>query len=161
MTIKIGERLPDTHFWVLGNSGPETIPSTKVFDGRTVILIGVPGAFTPTCHRNHLPGYLQHLGEMAEKRVDQVACLAVNDPFVLDHWAEASDAKDKITFLGDADAEFVRAAGLELDASAIGLGVRSQRFALLARDRVVAAIAIEPDPGKVTVSGAAEFLTSI
>ena len=161
MTIQIGDTLPDGSFTVMGNTEPSAQTVAEIFEGRKVLLFAVPGAFTPTCHKSHMPGYLEHLDEIRAKGVDQVACLAVNDVFVLDHWAKASGVEGRILVLADGSATFVRSLGLELDANAFGLGVRAQRFAMVVDNRVIRELAVEPDPTKVTVTGAEALLQKL
>lgn len=158
MTVSVGDRLPEAQLRVLSEDGPQEAASSEVFADKTVLLFAVPGAYTPTCHRQHLPGYLDHLESIRERGVDEVACLAVNDPFVLEHWARETGALDKVTFLADGNGEFTRALGLEFDGGGAGLGVRAKRFAMLVRNGEVAELAVEDSPGTVTISGAEEFL---
>ena len=161
MTLSIGDRLPEASFNVMTSNGPESRSTTEVFAGRRVMLFGVPGAFTPACHRNHMPGYLEHFDKFLKMGIEAVACVAVNDIFVLNHWAETSGAAGKIEMLSDGSAEFVRAAGLELDLTARGFGVRSQRFAMLVEDGVVQALKIEPVAGEVSESAAENMLAVV
>lgn len=158
MTISVGDKLPEANFYVLGENGPEKRTTADVFDGRCVALFAVPGAFTPTCSMNHLPGFLANLEMFKEKGVDEVVCVAVNDPFVLAAWAEKTGAKGRITFLADGNGDFTRAIGMELDASARGLGKRSQRYAMLVDDREVKAFNAEDAPGKAEASSAESLL---
>lgn len=161
MTIKVGERLPDVNFVVMTDNGPEPRSVGDLFSGKTAVLFGVPGAFTPTCHKNHLPGYLTQADALKAKGVDLVAVTAVNDPFVMKAWAESTGAMGKITFLSDGSAVFAKAAGLELDLTARGLGMRNQRFSMIVRDGVVAALNIEEAPGTVDKTGAETILTQL
>ncbi len=153
MTIKVGDRVPSATLKQMTKEGPGNITTDEVFKGKTVVLFSVPGAFTPTCHAKHLPGFLQRLDELKAKGVDTVACLAVNDVFVMDAWGKAGGVGDKIVMLADGNAEFSRALGLELDASAFGMGIRGKRFALVAVDGVVKTLEIEA-PGEFKVSAA-------
>lgn len=161
MSITIGDRLPDGVFKVIGSDGPVEMKSAEIFDGKTVVLFGVPGAFTPTCHMNHLPGFVEHHDAFKAKGVDTIAVLSVNDMFVMDAWKKSTGAGDKILFLADGSANFVKAMGLKLDASGFGMGIRSKRFALLAKDGVVSVLNIEDAPGQATVSGAAALLEAL
>ena len=161
MTIAVGDRLPDATFTVMGDSGPETRTTAETFGGRKILLFGVPGAFTPACHRNHMPGYVEQADTLRARGIDAVACVAVNDVFVLDQWAKTSQAVGKIEMLADGNADFARAAGLEIDISAKGLGVRSKRFAMVVEDGVVTALEIEPEAGAVSNSSAAEMLAKL
>ncbi|TVR11990.1 MAG: peroxiredoxin [Salinarimonadaceae bacterium] len=154
MTIAIGDKLPTGTFRVMTSDGPAPKTTDEIFSGKKVVLFAVPGAFTPTCHRNHLPGFLSHLDQMAEKGVDAVAVTAVNDVFVMDAWAKSSGGDGKIMFLSDGNADFARALGLEMDASGGGLGVRSRRYAMIVDDGVVSWFAVEEAPGKVDQASA-------
>jgi peroxiredoxin len=161
MTIEVGQRLPNTTFRRLGSAGPETLMADEIFAGKKAVLFAVPGAFTPTCHRNHLPGFLAKLEELTAKGVDVVAVTAVNDVFVMDAWAQATGAKDKIVFLSDGNADFARAIGLDLDASGGGLGTRSKRYAMVLDDMTVTHLAVEDSPGKADLSTAEKILEAL
>ena len=161
MTIQVGDRLPQTTFRVMSADGPVPKTTDDVFKGRKVVLIAVPGAFTPTCHRNHLPGYVQKAEEIKAKGVDAIAVTAVNDVFVMDAWAKASDASGKVEFLADGNGDFAKALGLVLDGSGFGLGTRSQRYSMIVEDGVVRALNVEDAPGKAEVSGAEALLKSL
>jgi peroxiredoxin len=161
MTIAIGARLPDATFKTVTPDGPAQISSSELFSGRKVVLFGVPGAFTPTCHMNHLPGFLEHYQQILGKGVDEIAVVSVNDVFVMREWAKATNAEGKIRFLADGSADFVKACGLEMDMSAGGMGVRSKRFSMIAEDGVVKALNIEDSPGKAVASGAAAILEQL
>lgn len=154
MTIAVGEKLPDATFKVMSAEGPGEVTVEKLTAGKRVVLFGVPGAFTPTCDRNHLPGFLTNLDAIKAKGVDEVAVVSVNDVFVMDAWSKSSDGAGKITFLADGSADFVKAVGLELDASGFGMGLRSQRFSMLIEDGVVKVLNIEDAPGTAEKSGA-------
>lgn len=145
MTIKVGDRLPDASFTVMGPDGPQPTTVAEVFDGKTVALFAVPGAYTPTCHQQHLPGFVRHLDELKAKGVDTIACTAVNDVFVLTHWAKDTGA-DGIMMLADGSADFAKAIGLEIDLTTRGLGVRSKRYAMLVADRVVKTLNVDELP---------------
>jgi len=161
MTISPGERIPESTFYVMSADGPEEMSSDEVFSGKKVVLFAVPGAYTPTCHMTHLPGFIQHADDFKAKGVDTVACTAVNDPFVLDNWAKATGAQDKILFLSDGNGEFARAIGVDFDGSGVGLGTRSQRYAMLVEDGVVKSIHIETAPTDVTASSAESMLKEL
>jgi len=161
MTISLGERVPAATFHVMTGDGPAEMSSQDVFAGKKVVLFAVPGAYTPTCHMKHLPGFIQHTDEFKARGVDTVACTAVNDPFVLDHWAKATGAENKILFLADGNASFAKAIGADLDASAVGLGTRSKRYAMLVDDGVVKSIHVEDAPTEVTTSSAETLLQDI
>lgn len=153
MTISIGDRLPDATFRIMTEAGPKPVTTGEIFGGRIMVLIGVPGAFTPTCHGKHLPGFLKAAEDFKAKGVAGIAVVAVNDVFVMDAWADASGGKGRITFLADGAADFARAAGLDVDLSAAGMGIRCKRFSALIEDGVVKQLNIEPAPG-VDVSSA-------
>ena len=140
--------------------GPKPKPSEEVFKGRKVVLFAVPGAFTPTCSKNHLPGFVKNAAAIKAKGIDAIAVTAVNDPFVMDAWKKAAGSDD-IEFLADGSADFAKAIGLELDASAGGLGMRSKRYCMVVDDGVVKSLAIEDAPGKADVSGADALLKSL
>lgn len=161
MAIEIGEKLPDATFKIMTPDGAKEIATDEVFAGKAVVLFAVPGAFTPTCHRNHLPGFIEHLDAIKAKGIDTVAVVSVNDVFVMDAWAKASGGDGKILFLADGSADFARKVGLELDASGFGMGLRSKRYAMVVRDRVVDVLNVEEAPGQATVSGAAAILQAL
>jgi peroxiredoxin len=161
MTITIGDRLPDATFRVLGPEGPKPVATSEVFAGKKVVLFAVPGAFTPTCHLKHLPGFIKNIEAFKAKGVDTVACVAVNDPFVLGAWEEASGGKGKVLFLSDGNAEFTKKLGLEFDGSGLGLGTRSKRYAMLVQDGVVKALNIEGSPGVAEESTAEKLLEAL
>ena len=158
MTIKVGDSLPEATSRVMTADGPAPRSTADIFSGKKVVLFAVPGAFTPTCHRNHLPGFAAHAAEIKAKGVDEIAVVAVNDVFVMDAWAKATGAADRITFLSDGSADFAKAIGLSLDASAGGLGIRSKRYSMVVENGVVKSLAIEESPGKVEASGADALL---
>lgn len=155
MTIKTGEKIPSVTLKTLTKDGMQDLSTDSVFSGKKVVMFGVPGAFTPTCTAKHLPGYAAHKAAFAELGCE-VACLAVNDPFVMQAWADANNATG-IVMLADGNVSFTKALGLELDGSGYGLGARCQRFALYAENGVVKHIAVEA-PGKFEVSSAEAML---
>jgi len=161
MAISVGERLPETTFTVMGADGPEPKSTADIFGGKKVALFAVPGAFTPTCHKQHMPGFLERLDEILSKGVDTVACTAVNDVFVLDNWAEVTGAKGKVTMLADGNAAFAKALGLEIDLSDFGLNVRSKRYAMLVDDGVVKVLNIDDAPPVHDKSSAATLCSMI
>ena len=161
MTISVGDRIPDAALFVPSDSGPQQRSTADIFGGRKVVLVGMPGAFTPTCHRNHLPGFVENRDAILAKGVDEIVVLSTNDAFVLGAWAEASGAKDRILFVSDGNGEFVKKTGLDFDGSARGMGVRAKRFALIADDGVVTSVAVEDSPGAMTVSAAAGILEQL
>jgi peroxiredoxin len=161
MTIAKGERLPEATFRTMGPEGIKTLTTKDVFGGKKVVLFAVPGAFTPTCHLKHLPGFIENADHFKKEGIDTVACVAVNDPFVLAAWADASGGKDKILFLSDGNAEFTKKIGMDFDGSGIGLGTRSKRYAMFVEDGVVRVLKVEDSPGVADVSTAAELLNAL
>ena len=161
MSISVGDKLPEANFTVMTNDGPSGMSTSDVFAGKKVAAFAVPGAFTPTCHLKHLPGFLDHLNDFKDHGVDTIACIAVNDIFVLDAWAKNTGAEGKILFLADGNGDFTKAIGLEFDASAVGLGERSKRYAMLADDGVVKVLNIEDAPASAIISSADELLKSL
>ncbi|SHE72784.1 Peroxiredoxin [Kaistia soli DSM 19436] len=157
MTISVGERLPDAKFRIMTPDGVVEKTTAEIFGGKKVVLFAVPGAFTPTCHNNHLPGYIDQGDAIKAKGVDEIAVVAVNDVFVMSAWAKATGGEGKILYLADGAGAFTKAAGLEVDLGPAGLGVRSRRYAMVVEDGTVTALNIEDAPG-VTVSGAAAVL---
>ena len=158
--IKVGDTLPALPLMTPGANGPEQIDAGAFFAGKTVALFAVPGAFTPTCSARHLPGFLDQAEALHAKGVDAIACLAVNDVFVLDAWQKTQNSAGKVTMLADGSGDFTKALGLEFDLTARGLGVRSQRFALVARDGVVTFLAVEA-AGGFDVSSAEAVLAAL
>ncbi len=154
MTIKIGDTLPDTTFTVMTAEGPKPVNSVDLFKGKKVALFAVPGAYTPTCHKAHMPGFVDRVAEIKAKGVDEVACTAVNDVFVLSAWGKDTGAEGKITMLADGSADFAKALGLEIDLTKHGLGVRSKRYAMLVDNGVVKVLNIEDAPPAHGVSSA-------
>jgi glutaredoxin/glutathione-dependent peroxiredoxin len=161
MAIAPGNSLPAFTFKMPSADGPKDITVDEVFKGKTVAFFAVPGAFTPTCHLNHLPGFLANLEAFKAKGVDTVAVTAVNDVHVMKAWAEATGAKDKILHLADGSAQFAKAIGLELDAGGFGMGMRSKRYAMLVKDGVVAILHVEDMPGKAEASSAEALLAAM
>jgi len=161
MPIKVGDRLPNTTFRVMTPDGPKPKTTDEVFKGKKVVLFAVPGAFTPTCHKNHLPGFVKNAEAIKGKGIDAIAVTSVNDPFVQDAWKKASDPDNKIDFLADGSGDFAKAVGMELDASANGLGIRSKRYSMVVEDGVVKSLNIEDAPGKADISGADNLLKSL
>lgn len=161
MTIAKGDRLPEATFRVLSPEGITTLTTGDIFDGKKVVLFAVPGAFTPTCHLKHIPGFIENADAFKKKGIDSVACVAVNDPFVLGAWADASGGKGKILFLSDGNAEFTKKIGMDFDGSGIGLGTRSKRYAMLVDDGVVNVLNVEDSPGVAVESTAAKLLENL
>ena len=156
MAIKTGERMPAGMLKKMTKEGPKDLSTDELFKGKLVVLFSVPGAFTPTCDAKHLPGFVQLADQIRAKGVDTIACMAVNDVFVMNAWGKASGVGDKIVMLADGNGEYTRALGLELDAKGYGMGTRGQRFAIIARDGVATHVNVEA-PGQFKVS-AAEYV---
>lgn len=161
MTISVGDRLPDVTFKAVTDDGPADMNTGDIFSGKKVVVFAVPGAFTPTCHGMHIPNFLDNLDALKAKGVDTIACIAVNDAFVMGAWAKSTNAGDKILFLADGNAEFTKAAGLDFDASAVGLGTRSKRYSMVVEDGVVKALNIEEMPKTVDASSAENILAAL
>ena len=157
MTIKVGDSIPSMKLMQGTAEGPKETSTQELFGGKTVVLFGVPGAFTPTCSAKHLPGFVQHFDQIKAKGVDTVACMAVNDAFVMGAWGKDQGVGDKVVMVADGSADFTKALGVELDLTARGLGIRCQRFVLVAKDGKVSHIAIEA-PGAFEVSKAETVL---
>lgn len=161
MTISVGDTLPEATFKVMTADGAKIVPGSEIFDGKTVVLFGVPGAFTPTCSNNHLPGYVENRDAILARGVDTIAVVSVNDHHVMAAWARFTGAEDKIVFLADGNGDFVKALGLDMDMSGGGMGLRSRRFSMIVRDGKVASLNIEDSPGKAVQSGAAHILEQL
>ncbi|MDQ2105366.1 peroxiredoxin [Azospirillum isscasi] len=153
MTIQVGDAIPSVTLKHLTDNGMQDITTDTLFKGKTVVMFCVPGAFTPTCSAKHLPGFVQKAEELKAKGVDDIVCLAVNDPFVMRAWGEKNGAGGKVTMLPDGNATLTQALGLTMDGTAYGLGLRGQRFALVAKDGKVTHLAVEK-PGQFEVSSA-------
>src|SRR5271167_1549465 len=158
MPIKVGDRLPEAKFRVIGPDGPAAKTTDEVFKGKKVVLFAVPGAFTPTCSNNHLPGFLKNADAIKAKGVDTVAVTGVNDVFVFDAWKKATGAGSKIEFLADGNGDFAKALDLAMDGSGFGLGTRSKRYAMLVEDGVVKKLNVEDVAGKAETSSAEKLL---
>lgn len=161
MTIKVGDRIPSASLGMMTPDGPRPVSTDDVFKGKTVALFAVPGAFTPTCSARHLPGFKDKRADLAGKGVDTVACLSVNDPFVMGAWAQSQDVSaDEIVMLADGNGELTRALGLSMDATGFGMGERSQRYSMLVKDGVVEQLNIEQG-GEFKVSSAEHLLAQL
>ncbi len=160
MTIKVGDKMPDGVFKIMKADGPGAYSAKELFTGKKVVLFSVPGAFTPTCSKQHLPGFIDHAGDLKKKGIDTIACMAVNDVFVMGAWGESCHASDKVLLLSDGNGEYARALGLELDATGFGMGMRGKRFALVVDNGVVTQLHIEA-PGEFKVSSADHILASL
>ena len=161
MTISVGDKLPDIQIFTLSDAGSEAHSSASLFAGKKVALFAVPGAFTPTCSDSHMPGFIAAADELKAKGVDEIYCISVNDPFVMQAWSDKLGAGSKVSVLSDGNGEFAKAIGLDLDASGLGLGVRSHRYAMLVDDGEVKTLAVEEDPTVVIVSGAEGILAAL
>jgi len=158
MSIQVGDKIPEHTFGMMGPEGPTGISSDDIFSGKKVVLFAVPGAFTPGCSVTHLPGYVVHYDDIIAKGVDTVACVSVNDPFVMGAWGEAQNAEN-LLMLADGNGEFTGKIGLELDGTGFGLGSRSQRYAMIVDDGVVSLLNI--DQGEIKVSAADAILEAL
>ncbi len=160
MTIKAGERMPEGKFKTMGDKGPQDLTTAQLFDGKRVVLFSVPGAFTPTCDAKHLPGYLELADKLRAKGIDTIACMAVNDVFVMNAWGKASNVTGKVLMLADGNGDYARALGLELDGKGFGMGMRGQRFAIVVDNGVAKHVDIEA-PGQFKVSAAEAVLAQL
>jgi peroxiredoxin len=160
MTIKAGDKMPAGVLTTPGPEGPQKISTDQLFSGKKVVLFSVPGAFTPTCDARHLPGFIQHAGDFKAKGVDTVACMAVNDVFVMKAWDKASAVEGKVLMLADGNAEYSKALGLELDATGFGMGIRGKRFAIIVENGIAKQVLIE-GPGEFKVSSAEYVLSQL
>ena len=161
MTIGVGDKIPQATLRLLTEEGPADTGTDAIFADRKVVVFGLPGAYTPTCSLNHLPGFLENRDIIIANGVDDIICVAVNDHFVVGAWAEATGGAGKITFAADWDAGFTKAIGMDMDLSAGGLGVRSMRYSMLVENGEVKIVNLEESPGEAVVSGAARILEQI
>jgi peroxiredoxin len=160
MTIKVGDAIPSMKLMMATADGPKEVSTDDIFKGKKVVLFAVPGAFTPTCSARHLPGFVQNADAIKAKGVDTIACIAVNDAFVMGAWGKASGTEGKLLMLADGSANFAKAIGLEMDITARGMGVRSQRYALIAEDGKVTHLGVEA-PGGFEASTAETTLAAL
>ncbi|WP_181705901.1 peroxiredoxin [Chthonobacter rhizosphaerae] len=158
MTIGVGDKLPEVTLKVVTADAAVEKSTADLFAGKKVVLFAVPGAFTPTCSMNHLPGFIENAEAIKAKGVDDIICLSVNDPYVMKAWAQHSGGLEKVTFAADGSAVFTKAAGLDIDLTGGGLGIRSKRYAAIVEDGKVTALDVEEKPGQATVSGAAAVI---
>ena len=161
MSISVGDKLPDATFRRITADGPLEISASEFFTGRKLVVLAVPGAFTPTCNNDHLPTYVEHADAIKAKGVDEIACIAVNDMFVMDAWSKATGAEGRVTLLSDGNGEFATAVGMVLDGSGFGLGNRSLRYSMVVEDGTVKALHVEENPGVCTVTGGATILEDL
>ena len=160
MTINVGDKIPDATLIKATEAGPAPITTDELFGGRTVALVSVPGAFTPTCSAKHLPGFVDHAATIKAKGVDEIACMSVNDAFVMSAWGKSANVGDKVTMLADGNGDFVKALGLTFDGSKFGMGIRGQRFSMLVTDGIVTQLNIE-EPGAFKVSSAEHMIDQL
>lgn len=161
MALSVGDTIPNVQLMTMTADGLKPVQSQDVLGQGKVVLFAVPGAFTPTCSDHHLPGFVMQADEILEKGVDRIACIAVNDPFVMSAWGNAQGTGDKILMLADGNGEFATSTGLDLDLTGIGLGRRTQRYAAVLQDGVVQELFVEPNAGAVDVSGAERVLKAL
>ena len=161
MPVQVDDRLPQARFRVTTPEGPAWKSTDEIFGGKKVVLFGVPGAFTGTCHKAHLPGFIQNADALRAKGVDTIAVTGVNDHFVMEAWRDASGAGDKVEFLADGNGEFAKAIDMTFDGSGNGLGTRSKRYSMLVEDGVVRSVNVEDAPGKVERSSAENLLKAL
>ncbi len=161
MTIKVGDKLPSVTLRQVTPEGPKEITTDEFFRGKKVALFAVPGAFTPACSQRHFPGYVEKAADIKAKGIDEVACVAVNDPAVMTAWGKDQRSEGKVSMLADGSGDFARALGLELDLTKNGLGIRSKRYSMLVDNGVVKSLNVEAQPGQVEASGADAMLRSL
>jgi peroxiredoxin len=160
MTIQVGDRLPSATLTTMTAEGPKPLTTSELCEGKKVVLFAVPGAFTPTCSVQHLPGYVDNAQSFKDKGVDTVACVSVNDPFVMGAWGKDREVGEDLMMLSDGNGDFTAAIGLEMDGSGFGLGTRSQRYAMIIDDGVVSTLNVESGPG-LDVSSAETILSEL
>ena len=161
MAIQVGDKVPSATLYHMTGDGPAAVTTDELFSGKKVVLFALPGAFTPTCSAKHVPSYLQNAGALRDKGVDSIACLSVNDVFVMDAWGKEQGSEGQILMLADGSGEFTKAAGMELDLTERGLGVRSHRYAMVVEDGVVKALHLEENPGELANSSAEAMLAEL
>ena len=160
MTIGVGDAMPEGAFGVMTDAGPTSLPASDLFGGKKVVLFSVPGAFTPTCSLKHVPGFVDLADSIRARGVDTIACMAVNDVFVMHAWGKDQGVGDKILMLADGNGDYARALGLDTDSSPWGMGIRSRRFAIIAEDGVATTVAVD-EPGQFAVSSAEAILARL
>jgi len=161
MTIQVGDKLPDADFITMTDDGPAKRSVSNLVSGKKVVLFSVPGAFTPTCHASHLPGFIENADAIREKGIDEIAVVAVNDVHVVNAWAQATRGKGKITFLADGNGDFAKAIGMDVDLSVANMGLRSKRYSMIVDDGVVTSLNAGDVPGQATISSAASILEQL
>ena len=161
MAIQVGDKVPSATLYHMTGDGPAAVTTDELFAGKKAVLFAVPGAFTPTCSAQHVPSYMKNAAALHDKGVETIACLSVNDAFVMGAWGKDQGAEGEILMLADGSAEFTKAAGMELDLTARGLGLRSQRYAMVVEDGVVKALHLEENPGELSNSSAESILTEL
>ena len=161
MTISVSDKIPSVTLKQLTPEGVKEVTTDEIFGGKKVVLFAVPGAFTPACSQRHLPGFVERAADIKAKGIDEIACVAVNDAFVMGAWGREQKTEGKVRMLADGSGDLVRALGLELDLSKGGLGIRSQRYSMLVDNGVVKSLNIEKQPGQVDVSGAEAMLRAL
>lgn len=154
MTIKVGDKIPSIVLKRLGENGMEDLNLADYIKDKKVVIFAVPGAFTPSCSQKHLPGYIERAKDIQSKGIDEIICIAVNDPFVMKHWGETSGAQGKITMIPDGNGEFTKAIGMDFDGSGNGLSIRSKRYSMIVEKGKVIQLQVEAKPGDVELSGA-------
>ena len=160
MTVQVGDRIPSATLMTMTGDGPQQVKTDDFFAGKTVALFAVPGAFTPTCSAKHLPGFKEKAGELQAKGVDKIACVSVNDAFVMGAWGQDQGVKDEVALLADGNGDFTKALGLEMDGSKFGMGSRSQRYSMIVEDGVVKSLNVE-QAGEFRVSSADYLLEQL
>ena len=160
MTIQIGDTLPEGSFNIMLDDKPSEINTGDLFGNKNILLFAVPGAFTPGCSLNHLPGFISNRSELYSKGIDQIVCLAVNDIFVMSAWAKSQNISDEIMMISDGNCDYTKKIGLEIDSTAFGMGIRSRRYALVANDSKITQLFID-EPGKIEVSTAESVLSKL
>ena len=161
MTIKPGDKIPSVKLKRLGASGLEEVDIAEYIKGKKVVIFAVPGAFTPTCAQKHLPSYVQNADKIKAKGVNEIICVAVNDPFVMKHWGVTAGAEGKVTMMPDGNAAFTKAVGMEMDGSGFGLGLRSKRYSMIVENGAVTGLQVEASPGDMNVSGGEACLAAL
>lgn len=160
MTIKVGDKIPSATLMEMKDGSPKPVKTDELFAGKKVVMFALPGAFTPTCSAKHLPGFVQHVDDMKAKGVDVIACLSVNDAFVMGAWGKSQSADGKVVMLADGNGEFTKALGLEMDATKFGMGTRSQRYSMVVDNGIVKQLNVE-EPGAFSVSSAEHVLKQL